>query len=341
MTRADTNYATPTRERAVAAYPPRRGYVPGAIHPPEVPNVEGAIDIHCHAHEEQQDALAVAKLASANGMRGILYKTIVGRKQAAAEVRRVQDELNRWCETQGFTPITCWAGCSVTERPFRPIRVEHVREQLDSGVIAVWMPNVNSANTYYLVGGKPILWDPDADPSAHTEPLPWDEALKVGHYLLDEKGRLKDDIAEIIRMAADRDAALFFGHATHDEIWAMAELVDKLKFKRAVIDHPFSPFVDLNFEEMKQAGAVGITLNFTFDELSPLLGVDPAKMYQAIREVGVAHCTLSSDAGEPLFPNSVECMRLMRAYMEAFGLSREEITLVSEINPAAVVGLNL
>ena len=34
---------------------------------------------------------------------------------------------------------------------------------------------------------------------------------------------------------------------------------------------------------------------------------------------------LSSDAGEPLFPNSVECMRLMRAYMRAFGLTAKKV----------------
>ena len=85
---------------------------------------------------------------------------------------------------------------------------------------------------------------------------------------------------------------------------------------------------------------IGITLNFTFDELSPLLGVDPARMYAAIRAVGPAHCTLSSDAGEPLFPNSVECMRLIRGYMEAFGLSAEEIYQVCTTNPGKVVGLN-
>ena len=62
-------------------------------------------------------------------------------------------------------------------------------------------------------------------------------------------------------------------------------------------------------------------------------------MYEAIREVGPAHCTLSSDAGEPLFPNSVECIRLIRGYMEAFGLDEDEIRQVSTVNPARIVGV--
>ena len=38
-------------------------------------------------------------------------------------------------------------------------------------------------------------------------------------------------------------------------------------------------------------------------------------MYKAIRTIGPEHCTLSSDAGEPLFPNSVESLRLLRGYL--------------------------
>ncbi len=56
--------------------------------------------------------------------------------------------------------------------------------------------------------------------------------------------------------------------------------------KRAFIDHPFSPFVNITVEQMKELSKVGITFNFTFDELSPMLGVDPGKMYEAIRKVG-------------------------------------------------------
>ena len=83
------------------------------------------------------------------------------------------------------------------------------------------------------------------------------------------------------------------------------------------------------------AGITGAVI----DELSPLLGVDPARMYEAIRAVGVEHVTLSSDAGEPLFPHTVECMRLIRSYMAAFGLTEDELRMVSITNPARIVGV--
>ncbi len=335
------NNATPAAERCVTSYPVRRSYRPGVVFPPAIPGVEGTIDIHAHAHEGQQDALALAQVASESKMRGIVFKTIgplSGEYRPGRIVAQLNEELRRWAERHAIPPITCWAGYGVT-MDNRPPSIERLRLNLADGVVAVWLPVFNHANTLHKVGGKPIWWDPSADPDAHTGPLPWELALKYGYYMLDERHHLKPEYAEAIRIVADSGAALFFGHATHAEIWALADFCDNLGFRRAVIDHPFSPFIDLTVDEMKELVNRGVYLNFTYDELSPLLGIDPAKMYAAIRTVGVEHCTLSSDAGEPLFPHSVECIRLVRAYMEAFGMNQTELAAMCIENPARIVGL--
>jgi uncharacterized protein DUF6282 len=342
MADAKPNYSTPSAVRSVTSYPARRGFKQ-AVDPAldSVAGVDDAIDIHCHAHEGQQDAVGVAKLATKSGMMGILYKTIVGRKDPAASVAAVRSALESWCVEKRLTPTHLWPGSSVTQGFLSKIEPAWSRKMLDSGVVALWMPNNTSANTLSIVGGKPSAWDKTADPNAHTEPLSWSDSLKYGHYLLDEKGRLLPEIEEIFRMAHDRGAAIFFGHPTKHEFRAMVEFSDKIGFKKGVVDHPFSPFVDLTIEEMKEAAGAGLWLNFTYDELSPLLGIDPANMYKAIRAVGPARCALSSDAGEPLFPNSVESLRLLRNYMAAFGCTAEEIYTMCTVNPSFIVGLNL
>jgi hypothetical protein len=333
----------PTKERYLTSYQARRAYQEKVQQPPHVFGVEGAIDIHCHAHEGQQDPLAIAKLASASGMKGILFKTLVGagRKDLAGPaggVREMEGELARWCDAQKCAPIAMWAGWSIGRRTSL-LGAKEAERQLRDGVKCVWMPIALHANTLSKVGGKPIWWGASDDPTYNTEPLPWDEARKIGHYLLDDRGRLKDEVIEVLKVVADYDVALSFAHATHPEIAALAELVDKLGITKAFVDHPFSPFVDLTLAQMKQLTAIGIYMNFTYDEISPLLGVDPAKMCATIQALGTAHVTLSSDAGEPLFPNSVECMRLIRGHMRAFGLSDPEIHEISAINPARIVGM--
>lgn len=337
------NNATPTMERCVAAYPARRGFKPYIQVPPRIDGVRGFIDIHCHAEYGQQDALAVAKLASENGMYGILYKSIGKDDKRSAgpmeDVKALIEEMKRWSDETGIPAIKAWGGYALC-RDNKPPSVEKVKTQVAAGTESFWLALANHANTYSIVGGKPYRWDPTASKKDHTPPLSWEDSLKYGHYALDEKGKLKKEYEEAIRAIADNDKTLSLGHSTHKEIWELAELVDKLNFKRVFIDHPFSPFVNITVEQMQALSKVGIYFNFTFDELSPMLGVDPGKMYEAIRKVGVEHFCLSSDAGDTLFPNSVEAMRQVAGYMIAFGMIADEIEIMCTRNPAKLVGLD-
>jgi hypothetical protein len=209
--------ATPTNLRAVTSYPARRNYRPGVVFPPDVPDVADSIDIHCHAHEGQQDALSLSILASKSKMKGILFKTlgpIAGDYQPMTELREVRSKLESWSDKSGVPPIEIWAGYGVT-MDNRPPSLERLESSLDDGVRGVWLPVFNHANTYNKVGGKTIWMHPGADPKAHTDPLPWNEALAYGHYALDDNGKLKPLYQDIVQMVADHDVALFFGHATH------------------------------------------------------------------------------------------------------------------------------
>jgi len=334
---ANHTVSTPTHERCVTSYAARTQYKPGVVHPPHI-KVKDAIDIHCHTHEGQQDPFALARRASLAEMKGLLFKSIPGDDPVAA-TQAVQDDVSRWAEKERVAPITCWSSY-VCGRQMAPISAKTVSDMVDRGITAVWLPVFTHVITMSTVGTYGRFMQSRNAP-AWTGPLTWDEAMQVGHYDLDENGKLKPEVRDIVHLCADRDVALFFGHATHNEIYRLAEEVDKVGLKRAVIDHPYSPFLNVSPEMMKELAPLGILFNFTWDELSPLLGVDPQIMYNTIREVGPEHFTLSSDAGEPLFPDSVEAMRLVRGYMEAFGLSQEELYTVCTRNPAKVVGLEL
>lgn len=102
------NYATPSSVRSVTSYPARRGFKQGPVDPSldHVIGVEDSIDIHCHAHEGQQDALGVAKLASKSGMKGILYKTIVGRKDPAGQLPACGRRLTPGAPRRVLLPCT-------------------------------------------------------------------------------------------------------------------------------------------------------------------------------------------------------------------------------------------
>jgi hypothetical protein len=328
-------------DRFLDSYRARMGYRTEILRPPAIHGVEGTIDIHTHAHEGQQDALAVAQLASASGMRGLLLKSVTGRDRTdvtgpGGVVREVDAALRRWADATGIEPVTLWWGWIATDTRGLPVP-EAARRQLEDGAAAVWMPVFRSANTLSKVGGMPAWWG-DRTGAGWSDPLPWEKALEVGAYTLDDRGRLKREYREVLRMVADHGVMVSFGHATHREIYAMAEEVRRLGITRAVIDHPFSPFLDLSLDQMRELAGAGIYLNFTYDEISPLLGIAPAVMCRTILELGAGHVTLSSDAGEPLFPNTVEALRLLLAHMRAFGLSEAQVREASVVNPGYLVG---
>ncbi len=326
----------PSLARFQKSYEKRRPYRDAIQYPPLTPGVTDTIDIHCHAHDNQQDGLALAKHASTCGMGGLLYKTLPFRQQPTAVLAEISEGLHRWADQEKVEPIQVWAGFTTDRWNGGPTRAA-VEPQLKAGVRAVWMPTASHANSVYLTGGWTRWWDESGD-NQLADPMPLEEAIKrTGMYVLKD-GKLDPEVAEIVRLCKEHDAALFFGHLTPPEQDALAEEIDRQGFKKAVVDHPFSLYVNLSVERMQQFARLGIFMNFTYDELSPLMGVDPNAMAQAIRAVGPEHCTLSSDAGEPLFPNSVEAMRLITAYMRAFGCTDAEVRQMAVDNPRYLVG---
>jgi hypothetical protein len=123
--------------RYLTSYRARRAYSEEVQVPPSVKGVQGAIDIHCHATENQQDAKALARLAAVSGMGGLLFKSISGGNEGAAgSVRKLQAELDPWCEEAGIQPLKMWAGYGIG-RSATLATPQQVKKQIDDGVVAV------------------------------------------------------------------------------------------------------------------------------------------------------------------------------------------------------------
>jgi hypothetical protein len=301
---------------------------------PEEPPLAGVVDVHAHGHAGQQDALVVSQMASRAGMGGILWKTLGSPREPWLAHRGLVDTLARWAEREQVAPVHCAVGV-MTETPFGGATLERVREAVEHGVAAVWLPVITNMRSLTRVGAPGAF----AGAKGYLPPMTEEQAQAHGGVTLTEGGRLRPEIADVVRYLADQDVALFFGHAAPHEALALGEEVERLGFGKAVVDHPFSPILDLSVDQLRQLAAAGVFINWTYDELSPLLGVDPQDMVAAIEAVGPEHCLLSSDGGDPILPNSVECMRLMAATMEAYGLSRQAVQQMAIANPSRLLGV--
>src|SRR6266540_2178641 len=139
--------------RYLTSYRARRAYREEVQEPPAVKGVRDAIDIHCHATDNQQDPLALAKLANLSGMGGLLFKSIGNsNERAAGSVRQLRADLEPWCEEMGLEPLKMWAGYGIG-RGATLASPEQVRKQIEEGIVAIWMPIANSATTLHKIGG--------------------------------------------------------------------------------------------------------------------------------------------------------------------------------------------
>jgi len=332
--------APPVPSRVVQSYHVR--YSLGSIFDdpePRIPkNIGDAIDLHVHAQTGTEDPLEIAKAASHANMGAVVFKNLPGRGSRAEVANEVIEQLKRWAESEHLSPVTCFHGAQ-TDPSYGGLEPEQVRKSLDAGAKVVWFPVISSAHSIHRIGAprralasgdydEPVVW-----------PLPWEEARKAGQYLLDDNESLKPAAREILRLAADKGAAVSFAHSSKPEMEALAEECDRLNFRQAFIDHPYGPQIGLEKDDLAPFARVGIHFNFTFDELSPLLGVDPADMMGTIKEIGPEHFTLSSDGGNPLLPGAVDALSTLVRYAKAYGISDEDVRTMTVDNPRKVLGI--
>ena len=283
-----------------------------------------AIDVHAHARgDDEEEPLHAAQEATRAGWKAILFKGISpGRSWEVA--RQLQNDVDRWAERQGLRPVKCLPAY-IIGIPLKPIDFAQIKAAVEGGVKGVWMPPVTSAWSISRLGGRGNWFDENRRADDPVPPVGWEEALKTGLYILDDHGRLLPAIRDTVRLCADHGVALSFGHLSPQEMAALAEEIGAIGYTRAFIDHPFSEVFELDVPKLTRWAAAGVRFALTWDELSPLLGVDPQDMLAAIRAVGPEHFMLSSDAGIPLLPQTVEAYRLLAATLRAYGTTEAEM----------------
>lgn len=322
--------------RVVTSYKARYGLNPASK--AGINNITDAIDVHAHARgQDEEEPLHAAQEATRAGMDALVYKSI-SPGQPWEVAKRLQEDVARWADQERLKAVKCLSAV-VIGIPIGPVDFARVKAAVAGGISAIWMPPVTSAWSIHRLGGRG-MWYGDGRPDVPFGPIPWEDALEIGVYLLDEHGQLIPEIRDTVRLAHDNGVAISFGHLSPQEMDALAAEVTAVGFKRAFIDHPFSEVFEFNVPEFKKWAAAGLRFVLTWDELSPLLGVDPQDMVAAIRAVGPEHFMLASDAGIPLLPDTVDAYRLLARILRAYGVTEPEMRTMMVDSPAAMLGRN-
>jgi hypothetical protein len=181
--------------------------------------LEGTIDIHCHGHPDFRDRLmddvAIAALAKAAKMRAVMIKSHAGPTADRAYIaqKAVGGGIN-------FFGLIC---LNTTIGGFNPTAVAIA---IKGGVKAVWMPSMwsdNHAQYVHRTGGKM---------GYQTIGMQFPEK---GEVILDDNGRIKDNVLKILDMVAEADIMLASGHLYLEEAHILLQEAKKRDISRLVV----------------------------------------------------------------------------------------------------------
>lgn len=271
----------------------------------------GVVDIHAHCDPDSVprsiDAIDLARLARDRGMRGLVLKNHSDPTATLAYVVRK--------EVPGIEVL----GGIVLNRTvggINPAAVEHLAAVKGGWGRVVWMPTNDAENQVrYSKENRPFV------PVARA-------------------GELLPEVKEVLRIIALHHLVLATGHSSAAENLMLIQAARRAGVQGIVVTHPMSPPVKMSTDQMKQAAAQGAYLEFTYSGLLPPEGSLKIHDYAtAIRAVGIEHCILSSDLGQPGNPLHPDGWVTFFQELRAQGFSQQEIDQMSKVNPAKLLSL--
>ena len=272
----------------------------------------GVIDIHVHADPDSLprsiDAIDLARLAKARGMRGLVLKNHYESTASLAYLVRK--------EVPG---IEIFGGIDLnrTVGGVNPAAVERMTMVKGGWGRVVWMPTFDAENQVrYSRERRPFV------------PVSRD-------------GQLLPEVREVIALAARHGLTLETGHSSPAECLLIVREARRQGVAHMVVTHAMLPPVKMTVADMRAAAAEGAFLEFVYNRLTGAGKSAEMRDYaEAIRQVGAAHCILASDLGQPGNPLHPDGLAAFFAGLVREGIPAADIAIMSKINPARALGMD-
>ena len=280
--------------------------------------ISGSIDMHLHpgpdAFKCRVDALEAANQAKQAGMKAIVLKN---HSYPTAPIAMMVNQL-----VPDFTVF----GSVCLDYEMGGLNARAVEYSARAGARVVWMPTFSSSNSIDKMRGLGL-------------PLEGE-----GYSILDDKGRLVPEIHQILPIVKQHDMVLASGHMSPAETFALEKEARKLGIDKFVVTHP----LDHEFftQAFSKQDLVLLAKNGSFIEFTLIALLswefrhDPAEMVDIIKTVGAEQCIMSTDLGQIWNPRPVEGLRMFIVTLVKYGVTEDEINLMTKINPGKLLGLN-
>lgn len=282
------------------------------------------MDIHVHAGpsvaKREVDAADMLKEAQVAGYRGFLVKdhyfpTMMGAKM-------VEEHLDN----------------SKGVKVYGAIALNH----------AVGLFNLNAVDVAVSMGAK-IVYFPTVSSKNHIDHHKGNFAgsgktsvPELPVVYVDQHGVMDPAAVEVLKYLADKDVVLGTGHGTAWEIDHLVEKAVKLGVKHILVNHP-QFHIGATYEQMSKWAAMGAYIEMNvcvFTSGSRLGTLEDQVIAEMLRAVPLSQLILDSDMGQSGNGSPVEGMyRFIMLLMNKFGLTREDIALITKQNPAKLLGI--
>ena len=284
--------------------------------------LRGAYDMHVHSAPDvvprKVDDVQLATMARDNGMGGLVVKC-----HNAATVGRAY-------VLQQFFPELRIFGGIVMNNSVGGVNPEAARIALGMGAKVVWLPTVSAQN--------------HIDASAHSEFMAsiGGGSSWPGLVLVDDDGKLKPEVIEVMRLVKDAGAILHTGHVSLREIRPVVAEAHKMGLERMVVTHPEFHVVNMSIAEQKElTDKYGCYFERDFvSSMSPAGPCQFSEIGEAVRVVGAARSIMGTDFGQARNDYPVEGMRLYIRTMLEYGISEKDVETMVQKNPAELLGVS-
>lgn len=204
-----------------------------------------------------------------------------------------------------------------------------VEVALKLGASQIWFPTLDAENHITAFGQATLPTFKQLESSKSKvsfEPRPI--------TVLDSSGELKEDARKVIEAMRDSGVILGTGHLSLQETTKVMEYAKQQKVTNILVTHPEFKATFFNKEQQRALAESGAIL-----EHCATVNYNPKLISENIRFVGVSHCVISSDAGQPVKGNPIDVMYDLIVSLESEGLSTSEIQRLTIDNPKKLLGV--
>lgn len=289
--------------------------------------IKGAYDLHVHSAPDilprRMDDLEMAQRIVDSGMAGYAIKS---HYFCTAERADLVNKLYPRCNTIGTITLNSSVG------GVNPTAVEMAAR---AGAKIVWFPTCDSEyELSHVFNGDP------------NKKLPYwakiiielkEEGIKTPTIkLLNEDGRLKDEVYDVIDVIAKNNIILATSHSSHEETFALVKAAHERKVDKIIITHVDFPTTFYTIDEQKELAKYGAYMEHCYTTFATDK-VDFEVTLEQIRALGADKVIISTDLGQKtaIYPDEGMLKYATRLYENGF--TEKEIHQMTVDNSTALV----